>query len=360
MPTALRTLQSLALLTAAWLVAACSGPAAVIGVIGVATDTSVSWSIMKHIHDKLVEGGPVPCYRLENTVERALALHCQPHAIGTIKVADVAAPNRLPLCPLAVAARDPRLWHVLPELIEKGAVPETCERAPLAELARLDACPDFAAATPKVRESMMWLAQADARAVHHDVVRMLSCPRARAVGFDSAIARWADQGQMQPGRLGFSPLSALHPDMLASPLSAKLEADGHRARTGLDPYQGALRSGFEEAFRSGHYEALDWWLARAPELANRVPPPQGNQLPWVPLAKALSDDWLDNPGQRQQMVEYLLKRGANPSGRLPHQPDMTVLRLARQMNSPMVTLLESSAAAPRARVASGRGVSGAP
>ncbi len=313
MQIAPRPLKQLALFAVACMLSACTGPAAVIGLIGVATDTSASWSIVKHIHDKWVEGGPVPCYRFDNTVERALAIQCQPYAAGTIKAADVAAPNRLPMCPLAVAARDTRLWHVLPELIEKGAMPESCERAPLAELAQVDACPDFAAASPKVRESMMWLAQADARSVHHDVVRMLSCPKAREVGFDGAIARWIEQGQMPAARMSFSPLSALHPNMLSSPLAARLEADGHRARTGLDPYQGTLRSGFEEAFRSGNFEALDWWFARAPELANRVPPPQGNQLPWVPLAKTLSDDWLDNPNQKQKMVEYLLARGANPA-----------------------------------------------
>ena len=145
MRSALRLLQSVALLAVAWLATACSGPAAVIGVIGVVTDTSVSWSIAKHIHDKWVEGGPVPCYRLDS-VERALALHCQPYAIGTVQAADLARPNKLPMCPLAVAARDPRLWHVLPELIEKGALPETCARSPLAELAQVDACPDFASA----------------------------------------------------------------------------------------------------------------------------------------------------------------------------------------------------------------------
>jgi hypothetical protein len=353
--------KRIALLAAAALLSACSGPAAVIGLIGVATDTSASWAIVRHIHDKWVEGGPVPCYRLDS-LERALSPHCQPYATGTIKMADLAVPHKLPMCPLSVAARDPRLWHVLPELIEKGAMPEACARAPLVELAQVDACPDFAAAPPAVRESMLWLAQADARAVHHDVVRMLSCPNARTVGFDRAVARWVEQGQMPLGRLGFSPLSALHPDMLSSPLAARLEADGHTARAGLDPYQGQLRSGFEEAFRSGHWEALDWWLVRAPELANRVPPPQGNQLPWVPLAKTLSSDWMDQPTQQQPMVAFLLARGANPAARLPHQPDMTVLRLARQMNSPLLPMLETaSAAAPgRARVAAGRGVPGAP
>jgi len=342
-------------LAAGALLAGCSGPAALISVVGIATDTSASWAIVKHVHEKMIEGGPVLCYRL-NSVERALATHCMPYAPGSIKAADLAASHKLPMCPLAIAAREPRLWPVLPELIDKGAMPEACARAPLVELAQVEACPDFTATSPAERDAFVWLAQADARAIHHDVVRMLSCPKARQAGFDDVIARWVAQGQMAPGRLGFSPLSALHPDVLNTPLSAQLEAAGHQARSALDPFDGALRSGFEQAFRSGHYAALDWWLARAPELANRVPPPQGNQLPWVPLAKALSHDWLDQPQQQQAMVEFLLARGANPSARLPHQPDMTVLRLARQMNSPMLPLLEQ---APQVRTA-GRRIPGAP
>jgi len=340
-----------------WL-AGCTTTAALIGAVGIATDTSVSWSIVKHFHDKWVEGGPVPCYYL-NSVERALALNCLPYQPGLMKAADLAATYKLPLCPLAMAARDPRLWAALPELIAKGAMPEACARAPLVELAQANPCPDFGAAAPPVRESLLWLAQADARAIHHDVVRMLSCPNARAAGFDGVIERWVAQGQMPAGHIGFSPLSALHPDLLNTPLSARLEAGGHKARAALDPFDGKLRPGFEEAFRSGNYAALDWWLARAPELANRVPPQQGDQLPWVPLAKTLGNDWLDQPTQRQAMVEFLLARGANPGYRLPQQPDMTVLRLARQMNSPLLPLLERSPS-PRARVATGRTVPGAP
>lgn len=332
--------------------AGCTAPSLLINAIGAATDTSASWSIVKHVHDKLVEGGPVPCYRL-NSVERALATHCVPYVAGAIRREEI-ADSRLPLCPLAVAARDPRLWPVLAELIDKGAMPETCARAPLVELAQADGCPDFAAAAPAVRDSLLWLAHADARAVHHDVVRMLSCPRARAAGFDRVIERWVADGALVPGRVGFSPLSALHPDLLGSPLVAQLEAQGHVARAGLDPYDGVLRPGFEEAFRSANYPALDWWLARAPELADRVPPPQGNQLPWVPLAQALNPSALDQPGEQRAMVEYLLARGANPSRRLPHRPDMTVLRLARQMGSPMLPLLER--APDRSRLAARGGV----
>jgi len=331
--------------------AGCTTTAAVIGAIGIATDTSATWSIAKYVHDKWVEGGPVPCYYL-NSVERALAPHCLPYQPGLMKAEDLAASYKLPLCPLAMAARDPRLWPALPELIHKGAMPEACARAPLVELAQADPCPDFGAATPQVRESLLWLAQADARAIHHDVVRMLSCPRARAAGFDAVLERWVAQGQMQPGQLGFSPLSALDPDMLSTPLAAQLEAAGHRVRAALDPYDGKLRPGFEVAFRSGNYAALDWWLARAPQLANRVPPLQGDELPWVPLAKTLGSDWLEPPVQPRAMAEYLLARGASPGSRLPAQPGMTVLRLARQLNSPLLPLLEH-ASASRARVAGG-------
>jgi hypothetical protein len=341
-------------------VAGCTAPAAIIGAIGVATDTSVTWSIVKHVHDKWVEGGPVPCYYL-NSVERALAPNCLPYQPGLMKAADLAATDRLPMCPLAMAARDPRLWPALPELIAKGALPSACAHSPLVALAQADACPEFGAASPEVRESLLWLAQ-DPHAIHHDVVRMLSCPKARAAGFDQVIVRWVAQGQMPPGRLGFNPLSALHPDLLNTPLSAQLEAGGYTARSALDPYDGALRPGFEEAFRSANFQALDWWLARAPELANRVPPRQGDQLPWVPLAKTLGNGWLDQPSQQQAMVEFLLARGANPSYRLPYQPDMTVLRMAREMNSPLLPLLERTP--QRARVAGrgkpARGLPGAP
>jgi len=66
------------------------------------------------------------------------------------------------------------------ELIDKGAQPEACTRSPLVDLAQRPGCPDFGAASPAVVQSLQWLAEADARAIDHDVVRMLSCPSARA------------------------------------------------------------------------------------------------------------------------------------------------------------------------------------
>jgi hypothetical protein len=198
--------------------------------------------------------------------------------------------------------------------------------------------------------------------VHHDAVRLLTCPQAVAVGLHDVVERWVDDGTLQPGRLGFSPLAALHPDWLGTSLAAQLEAQGHHARAGLDPFDGMLRPGFEEAFRSAHLAALGWWLARVPELVDRVPPLQGNQLPWVPLAQALNPQSFDQPARQPEVVEFLLARGANPTRKLPGRPDMTVLRLARQMGSPMLAALERPpmAGAARARLAAQAVVSDAP
>jgi hypothetical protein len=328
--------------------------------IGAATDTSASWSIVKHVHDKMVEGGPVPCYRLDS-LERALAPQCAPYAPGLIRSDDMAG-RRLPLCPLAMAAREPRTWPVLAELIDKGAMPETCARAPLVELAQAQGCPDFNAATPASRRSLRWLAQADARSVHHDTVRMFTCPQAVAAGLHEVVEQWVAQGAMPPGRIGFSPLSALHPDFVGTALSDQLEAQGHQARHGLDPYDGTQRSGFEEAFASAHFAALDWWFDRVPALANRVPPPQGNQLPWLPLARALQPQGLDQADQQEAMLRFLLARGADPKRKLPQRPDTTVQRLAREIGSPHAALLEqpprpvARQPASRPRLASSAGV----
>jgi hypothetical protein len=256
------------------------------------------------------------------------------------------------ICPLIVAAREPRFWPVLPELIDKGAQPESCHRSPLVELAQAEACPDFASASAPVLRSLTWLAEADARAVRHDVVRMLSCPNARSVGLDRVLADWATGGALNPDQIGFGVLGALHPDYLDTAFARNLEAHGHTVRASLGAYDGTLSPGFEEALRSSHWAALDWWLARAPELARSVPPTQGNRQPWLPLARVLVPSFLNDPGTQRTMVSYLLAHGANPRQRLPFDPSQSVIAYARTLHSPLVAMLEAPADVPAPRLAS--------
>ena len=320
------------------LLGGCTTAGALFGAAGVATDTSVTWEIVKHLHAKATEGDDVPCQRLDS-VQRALNLRCGAFVPGSVLAQDI---RRSPLqgCVLAVAVRDARVWPALPELIEKGAQPESCERSPLVELAELPGCPDFTAASPAVLRSLRWLADADARAIHHDVVRMLSCPSAVAVGLDDALVSWLAQGDLDPGRVSFGPLGALHPDYLGSSLSRALEAQGHTAREGLGGYEGVQPRGFELALRGSRWAALEWWIARVPELANRVPPVEGNQLPWVPLARVLTPNFLDHPQSQTEMVEFLLARGANPRQKLPYDAGSSVVQYARSLKSAQLVLLD--------------------
>jgi hypothetical protein len=87
--------------------------------------------------------------------------------------------------------------------------------------------------------------------------------------------------------------------------------------------------------------ALDWWLARAPELARSVSPIQGNRQPWLPLARVLVPTFLNDPGSQRAMVAYLLAHGANPRQRLPFDPSQSVIAYARTLHSPLVAMLEA-------------------
>ena len=296
-------------------------------------------AIIVHLHDKLTEGAPPPCRQL-NSVARALEPRCGLPAPGSLQQADLAAPG-LPMCTLGLAARDERLWPVLPELIRAGAQPERCAEAPLAALAAEGRCPDFAAAAPATREALRWLAEADPRAVQHDVLRLLTCASARQAGLDTVVDGWLAQGVLPPGRLPFAPLAALQPDHLDSPLSRALEARGHRARDGLGGYLGRTPPGFDEALRRGELAALDWWFARVPELVQRVPASRDGQFSWLPLARALQPGFIPDAALRGRVVAHLLARGADPWQRLPHEPGQSVLAFARQIGSPQLALLEA-------------------
>jgi len=318
--------------------AGCTTTSLVLGVAGVATDTSVTWEIAKHLHAQMTDGDPVSCLRM-NSVDRALTARCGRFVAGSLRTEDIAR-NELQGCHLTLAARDPRLWPVLPELLNKGAQPETCPVPPLVALAAVQPCPDFQSASPAVRESLVWLAEADARSVRHDVVRMFSCPNARQAGLDRVLDTWLVAGLLQRDTAGFGVLGALHPDYLLSPFGRKLESQGHTAAASLGTIDGRQASGFEEALRTSNFEAVQWWLNRAPQLANRVPPSQGNRLPWTPLARVLLPGFLADPARQEDTVEFLLARGADPWKPIPGGVHSSVVGYAKDLKSPLVRLLD--------------------
>lgn len=293
--------------------------------------------VVMHLYEQATLGDPTSCHKL-NSVERALQPRCGAFVAGSLKEADIRA-SGLPECPLTLAARQPAFWPVLPELLAKGASPEACQTTPWVALAQADACPDFSAATPAELQALRWLAQADARAVHHDVVRVLSCPKARLAGLDTVLDDWLAQDQLQPGQTAFGVLGALHPSHLYSPLARRLEARGHTAAAALGGYAGTLPPGYELALQTGDFAALDWWLQREPALANRVPPTRGNQLPWVPLARAITPAFIADAALQRETVAFLLARGADPRRTLPHDPGQTVVSLAERLHSPLTEML---------------------
>ena len=293
--------------------------------------------VVAHLVDKLTEGDPTSCFRL-NSVDRALQPRCGAYHPGSLKAEDVRA-SGLPVCPLTLAARDPAFWPMLPELIAKGASPEACTSAPWVALAQANPCPDFAAASPREREALRWLAEADSRAIHHDVVRALSCPNARAAGLDTVLDRWLEQDQLRADTLPFGMLGALHPSHLRSPLARALEARGHSAQAALGAYHGQLAGGFEEALRTADFDALDWWVQRVPALVDRVPAAQANQLPWVPLARVITPAFVPEATRQRELVDYLLAHGAQPWRALPHDAQLSPATLAVMLHSPLADTL---------------------
>ena len=335
-----RTATGLAVAALALAGSGCTTAGALFSVAGITTDTSMTWTVVKYFHGQLTEGDERACVKLDS-VQRALATRCGAFVPGSIDKADLQRPDQVE-CALAVAIRDPQLWPVAPELLAKGASTAACHEAPLVQLAWRLPCPDFQAASPASLSAISRLAMTDPRSVHHDAMRMLSCPNAHAAGLDLALTDWRTRGLLKPGMLGFSPLSAMHPQALAgSALARDLEADGHTAQAALGGYDGRLGGGFEEALRTSEWSALEWWLQRTPELANRVPPSQGNQLSWLPLARVLVPNFLEHPESRRDMVEFLMARGADPRRRLPSNDGQSVIGFAKQLKSPLVAVLEA-------------------
>ena len=360
LPSAFRPAALVAALCAGALsLGGCTAPGLALTAIGIGTDTSMTWDIVKHVHGIVTEDDPTPCALL-NSVQRALNARCD-FVPGTIRVADIAKTG-LQGCPLAIATQDPRVWRALPELLDKGAKFERCARPPLQDLAEADACPDFSSASPEVLKALVYLAETDPRSVRHDVFRMLGCTRARSVGLDRVLVVWLDRGSLAPGKISFNPLEALDPDLIGSRFSRDLAVAGFSASTALDNYDGSLPNGFEVALRRSHWAALDWWLYELPQLANLAPPSRGAQQDWVPLQRVLLPGFLQDPSSQAQMVSYLIAHGADPRKKLPFDPDKTVIAFAASIKSPMLALLNPpvTAAAPQPTTLARGGVSARP
>ena len=339
MPSAFRPAALVAALCAGALsLGGCTAPGLALTAIGIGTDTSMTWDIVKHVHGIVTEDDPTPCALL-NSVQRALNPRCD-FAPGSIRVADIAKTG-LQGCPLAIATQDPRVWRALPELLDKGAKFERCARPPLQDLAEADACPDFSSASPEVLKALVYLAETDPRSVRHDVFRMLGCTRARSVGLDHVLVVWLDRGSLAPGKISFNPLEALDPDLIGSRLSRDLVVAGFSASTALDNYDGSLPNGFEEALRTNHWAALEWWLYELPQLANRAPPSRGAEMDWVPLQRVLIPGYLVRADAQPEMVRFLMAHGANPRSKLPFDPAKTVVSFAAGIKSPMLALLDA-------------------
>ena len=332
----------------AGLLSACTAPGLVLSAAGVATDSSMTWDIVKHVHAKLTEDDPTPCMLL-NSVQRALNPRCD-YVPGSIRRADVAN-SGLQACPLAIATRDARLWRAVPDLIAQGASTQACSRSPLQDLAEIDVCPAFASAPPAVLRAFVTMAEVDPRAVRHDVFRMLGCSNARAAGLDRVLTGWLDAGKLEPGTLSFSPLDAADPELLVSRFGRELEVAGHTPEAALGGYDGVLPMGFEEALRTSHWAALEWWLYRLPQLARSAPPTRGGVYPWLPLQRVLLPGFLQNPATQADMVGFLLARGAEAKATLPADRGRTVIAFARAIHSPMVDLLDPPPALRSAPVA---------
>ena len=84
-------------LLALGLVSGCTTPSLLLGAAGVASDSSVPWAIVKHLHGKITEGDPAPCIFL-NTVQRALSERCGEFVPGSLKAEDIQRPG-MATCP---------------------------------------------------------------------------------------------------------------------------------------------------------------------------------------------------------------------------------------------------------------------
>ena len=279
---------------------------------------------------------PPACTSL-TSVERALTSRCGVYKPGELVTKDVNTPVRAE-CALTNFARDPATWHGLPELLAKGATPESCNKAPLVAMAEREACPDFSAMAAPTLQAVRWLAMADAASVQGPVLNMLSCPSARQAGLSDVISVWVAQRALDPATVRFSPLSSLHPSSLREPWVALLLGAGHKPQLAseMDP------SGFERALQAGDVAALQWWTGHVPSLVHRVPARGVGYLPWLPLARVMTPGFTRSDEARRAGVDFLIARGANPQATLPHDRGETVLSYTQRVQPQLAHILQST------------------
>jgi hypothetical protein len=119
--------------------AGCTAPGLILTAAGIATDTSMTWEMVKHVHAQLTEDDPTPCALL-NSVQRALNGRCE-FVPGSIR--RPTSPRAA--CRRAAHRRDAGRAPVArpAELIEKGASYERCARSPLQDLAENRRLPEL-------------------------------------------------------------------------------------------------------------------------------------------------------------------------------------------------------------------------
>ncbi len=279
---------------------------------------------------------PVACSGL-TSVERAIASHCGGYKAGELIAKDVNQ-TAISVCPLTNFARNPALWHGLPELLAKGANPERCAKAPLLAMAEVQSCPAFSKMAPATLEAVRWLAIADAASINGPVLYMLSCPEAVTAGLSSVVTQWIAQGQLQPNQISFSALSRIHPSGLTQPWVTDLLAAGHQPLRAVQDDA----TGFENALAQGDVVALGWWTQQVPSLVHRAPPRGYGFVPWLPLARTMSPGFAANDAARMRSAEMLMQRGASLNASLPHDRGQSVGDYARSAQPQLWTPLQAA------------------
>lgn len=276
---------------------------------------------------------PPVCHSL-STPEQATLERCGGYKAGELLTKDVNIAFAS-ACPLTNFARNKPTWNGLPELIALGADPALCSQAPLQAMAAAQACPDFAALSPDVRESVRWLARNDPHSVSGPVLHMLTCPSARQAGLTTIVPEWLAAGLLAPDRADFSVLSSIHPASLNDPWVDTLLVSGHAVRTAV----AMDATGYEHALATGDVATLRWWTQRAPELVHRVPAHSASHLPWVPLARIMTPTFTRDDAACEASARFLLTQGADPKAVLPEDRGQTVQDYTARVRPNLLALL---------------------